>query len=61
MCKKETKKVNIEIAPAVRRELDDYLDTYNKNPDRSTPKLNYTDIINDALKLFFDEKMGGNK
>jgi hypothetical protein len=56
MGSKESKRVNVEIAPAIRRALEAYLRKYNSRPDRSTPKRKYTDVINEALARFFDHK-----
>jgi hypothetical protein len=53
---KEPKRINVEIAPAVRRSLEDYLKAYNRRPDRATPKRKYTDVINEALAKFLEYK-----
>jgi hypothetical protein len=54
--KKDSRKINVEIAPANRRKLDGYISSYNQKPDRATPVLKYTDVINEALHLFFESR-----
>jgi hypothetical protein len=56
MGKKDTKHINVEIAPAVLAKLEAYLQAYNEKPDRPTSKLKYTDVINAALDSFFKFK-----
>jgi len=56
MGKKNTKHVNVEIAPAVLVTLEGYIEAYNAKPERSTSKLKYTDVINAALDSFFKLK-----
>jgi hypothetical protein len=53
---KEAKRINVEIAPAVRRALEAYLKAYNRRADRSTPKRKYTDVINEALASYLDHQ-----
>jgi len=45
-------KVNVEIAPGNQTKMDRYIEAYNSRPDRKTPKINYTDLVNDALDRF---------
>jgi hypothetical protein len=56
MGSKDPKRINVQIAPAVRRSLESYLEQYNRRPDRATPKRKHTDVINEALSSFFDHK-----
>ncbi len=56
--KVEARKINVEIAPAVQRELDAHIQTYNGRPERSTPKLKYTDVVNEALAQFLQGELG---
>ena len=49
----ETRKINVEIAPGNQAKMDLYIKGYNSRPDRSTPKIKYTDVVNDALDKFF--------
>jgi hypothetical protein len=48
------RKINVEIAPGNQAKLDVYIDAYNGRPDRSTPKIKYTDVVNDALDKYFE-------
>jgi hypothetical protein len=43
------KKINVEIAPGNQAAMDRYMDAYNRRPDRTTPKIKYTDVVNMAL------------
>ena len=44
-----SRKINVEIAPGNQEAMDRYIDAYNHRPDRTTPKLGYTDVVNEAL------------
>jgi len=44
--------INVEIAPGNQEKLDLYIKAYNHRPDRATPKIKYTDVVNDALDAF---------
>lgn len=44
--------VNVEIAPGNQSRIDVYIAAYNADPNRSTPKLKYTDVVNEALDRF---------
>jgi hypothetical protein len=44
--------INVEVAPGNQVCLDRYLEAYNHATSRSTPKLTYTDLVNEALDLF---------
>jgi hypothetical protein len=46
------RKINVEIAPGNQAKLDVYIEAYNGRPDRKTPKIKYTDVVNDALDQF---------
>ena len=54
--KGQTKRVVTEIAPAVRVLLDAHIQAYNDGPDRVSPRLKYTDVINQALDAFLPAK-----
>jgi hypothetical protein len=56
MSKMESRKINVEIAPANRRCMERYIEKYNDRPERTTPKIKYTDIINEALDMFFQSR-----
>jgi hypothetical protein len=46
------RKINVEIAPGNQAKMDVYIKAYNRRSDRSTPKIKYTDVVNDALDKF---------
>ena len=50
------RRINVEIAPGNQAKMDVYIDAYNRKPDRSTPKIKYTDVVNDALDRFLGAK-----
>jgi hypothetical protein len=50
--KETTRTINVEIAPGNQEKLDRYIKAYNHRPDRATPKIKYTDVVNDALDTF---------
>jgi hypothetical protein len=49
-----SKKINVEIAPGNRAKLEAYIKAYNARPDRKTPKVKYTDVLNAAVDQFLD-------
>lgn len=55
--KNASRKVNVEIAPGNQRRLDAYIEGYNTRPDRRTPKLKYTDVVNAALDWFLEGQL----
>ena len=50
--KSDSRKINVEIAPGNQRAMDVYIDSYNRRPDRTTPRVGYTDVVNEALDRF---------
>ena len=48
------KPVNVEIAPKNRRRLEELIARHNRDPHRTRATLTYTDVINDALREFFE-------
>jgi hypothetical protein len=44
--------INVEIAPGNQAALDRHIEAYNARPDRGTPKVKYTDVVNQALDGF---------
>ena len=48
------KKINVEIAPGNQARLRTYMEEYNSRPDRRTPKVKYTDVLNRALDQFLE-------
>jgi hypothetical protein len=59
--KASEKRVAVEIAPAVRVMLDDYIKTYNEGPGRVSSPLKYTNVINQALDEFLPGQTQSNK
>jgi len=53
--KVKSKKVNIEIAPGNWVRLEKFINDFNDNPERTASKLKYTNVVNDALAMFFAE------
>jgi hypothetical protein len=52
--KSESRKINVEIAPGNQQAMNRYIEAYNGRPDRTTPKLGYTDVVNEALDRFLN-------
>lgn len=52
--KSGSKRINVEIAPGNQVKLKAYIESYNARPDRKTPKVKYTDVLNTALDRFLD-------
>jgi hypothetical protein len=66
--KEGARKINVEIAPGNQMKLEAYIEGYNARPDRKTPKVKYTDVLNAALDQFLDahldtlrSRLGGKK
>ncbi|MFI5367964.1 MAG: hypothetical protein ACHQ1F_03010 [Spirochaetia bacterium] len=51
-----SKKINVEIAPGNQAAMDRYIESYNHTQDRKTPKIKYTDVINEALDRLFSAR-----
>lgn len=51
----KSKKVNIEIAPGNWVRLEKYIKGFNENPERTTSKLKYTNVVNEALSVLFSD------
>ena len=50
--KNASRTINVEIAPGNQEKLDRYVRAYNHTPERTTPKVKYTDVVNEALDIF---------
>jgi hypothetical protein len=50
--KEAPRTINVEIAPGNQEKMDLYIKAYNHRPDRATPKIKYTDVVNEALDTF---------
>jgi hypothetical protein len=44
-----SRKINVEIAPGNQAAMNRYIESYNHTSDRKTPKIKYTDVVNEAL------------
>ncbi|MGO9310178.1 MAG: hypothetical protein ACLQDL_14310 [Spirochaetia bacterium] len=44
-----SRKINVEIAPGNQQAMERYIESYNHKLDRKTPKIKYTDVVNEAL------------
>jgi hypothetical protein len=51
-----SRKINVEIAPGNQAAMDRYIELYNHTPDRKTPKVKYTDVVNEALDKFLSAR-----
>ena len=51
-----SRKINVEIAPGNQAAMDRYIESYNHKPDRKTPKIKYTDVVNQALDQLFSAR-----
>lgn len=52
------KKLHIEITPANWERMKEYVDLYNDDPQRVTPKCKPADVINRALHEYLAGKRG---
>jgi len=52
------KKLHVEITPANWRRMGEYIDHYNGNPRRVTPRYKPADVINLALFLYLKGRKG---
>jgi len=52
------KKLHIEITPANWERMKEYLDLYNGDPQRVTPRYKPADVINRALHEHLKSKRG---
>ena len=50
--------INVEIAPGNQAAMDRYVESYNHSPQRATPKIGYTDVVNEALDRFLGGASG---
>ena len=55
--KEHSHKINVEIAPGNQTRMTKFISAYNARPDRRTPKLKYTDVVNEALDRFLDARL----
>jgi hypothetical protein len=55
--KEHSHKINVEIAPGNQARMARFIEAYNTRPDRRTPKLKYTDVVNEALDRFLEARL----
>jgi hypothetical protein len=51
-----SRRINVEIAPGNQASMDRYIESYNHKPDRKTPRIKYTDVVNEALDRLFSTR-----
>jgi hypothetical protein len=52
------KKLHVEITPANWSRMKDYIDTYNADPSRVTPRFKPADVINLAIHQLLKARKG---
>ncbi len=55
--KEHSRTINVEIAPGNQARMTRFIEAYNARSDRRTPKLKYTDVVNEALDRFLDGRL----
>jgi hypothetical protein len=53
------KKLHVEITPANWHRMKDYMEEYNADPSRVTPRFKPADVINLALNQYLKTRKGG--
>ena len=54
---KNSKKINVTVAPANWARMKKYLQSYNESENRTGPKLKYTDVINEAISRYITQNI----
>lgn len=54
----KARKLHVEITPANQARVDAYLDEYNSDRSRVTPRLKIAHVVNLALDEFLGERVG---
>lgn len=52
----KTRKLHFELTPANNRRIEAYIDAYNKDPGRVTPKIKTADVVNRALDTWLSAR-----
>jgi hypothetical protein len=63
MKKDKNKKLHFEVLPDNWDKINHYIESYNKDPKRVTPKIKYSHVVNEAIHLFLkkqEKTMGEN-
>lgn len=56
----KTRKLHFELTPANNRRIEAYIDAYNKDPGRVTPKIKTADVVNRALDTWLSARDPGS-
>jgi hypothetical protein len=56
MKKEKTKKLHFEVLSINSIKMDKYIEDYNKDNLRVTPKIKYADVINKALDKYLTKR-----
>jgi hypothetical protein len=59
--KTSSRKINVEIAPGNQAAMDRYIESYNHTLNRKTPKIKYTDVVNEALDKLLSAHRPGSQ
>lgn len=51
--KAKAKKINLQIAPGNWSKMQSLVTAFNENPERTAPKMKFTDVVNQAIQEFF--------
>lgn len=54
-----SKKLHVEITPINWERIEEYINSYNMDPERKTPKIKVVHVINEALDLYLSKKKKG--
>ncbi len=54
---KKASKLHVEITPANWNNMKEYIDLYNADPNRVTPKIKPAHVINTALHSYLKKKV----
>lgn len=52
------RKLHVEITPANQRRIEAFLEEYNSDPARVTPRFKISHVVNRALDEFLSERVG---
>lgn len=51
-------KTHFELSPANARRLEEYLELYNSDPHRVSPRIKIGHVVNQALDRWLSERIG---
>jgi hypothetical protein len=55
----KTRKLHFELTPANNRRIEEYIERYNRDPGRVTPKIKTADVVNLALDRWLSARDPG--